>query len=60
MGEGDQKVQTCNYKISSGDVMYSTVTTVNTVLYVWKLLKEILKVSLQEKKLQLCMVMDVN
>ena len=31
MGEGGQKVQTSSYKISHGNAMYSTVTTLNTV-----------------------------
>lgn len=33
MGEGSQQVQTSSSKISSGDVMHSTVTIGNTVLY---------------------------
>ena len=31
-GEGGQKVQTCSYKISQGDVMYSMVTVVNNII----------------------------
>ena len=40
MGEGDQKLQTSNNKISkSWDVIHNIVTKVNnTVLYIWKLL----------------------
>lgn len=35
IGEGGQKVQSSNYKISPGDVMYSMVTLVNNnVLYI--------------------------
>lgn len=34
-GDGGQKVQTPNYMISPGDVMYSMLTVVNnTVLYI--------------------------
>lgn len=42
MGEGDQKAQTSNYKrISTGDVMHSVMTKVNsTVAYIRKLLRE--------------------
>lgn len=30
MGEGSKKVQTSSYKVSHGNVMYSSVTIVNT------------------------------
>ena len=33
MGERDQKEQDFNNKISPGDAMYSTVTTVNNTRY---------------------------
>ena len=33
MGESDQRVLTSSYKISSGNVMYSMVTTVSNTLY---------------------------
>ena len=39
MGEGGQKVQSASYRISHGGVMYSSVTPVNTVLHIWKLLR---------------------
>ena len=32
MGEEGQKLPTCSYKISSGDVMYSMVTKVNNIV----------------------------
>ena len=34
MGEEGQKVQTSSHGISPGDVMYSMVTVVNTVLHI--------------------------
>ena len=46
-GEGDQKVQISFLRwMSSGELMYRMVTIVhNTVLYIWKLLREwILKI----------------
>jgi len=51
MGDGGQKVKAYRYKINNGDVTYSTVTTVNTVLHILKLLREeILKVLIIRKK----------
>ena len=53
MGEGSQKVQTSSYKVNkSWDVIYSMVTIVNnTVLYIWRLLRDyILKVLITRKK----------
>ena len=35
MGERDQKVQSSAYKINHGEVMYSMVTIINTLLYIW-------------------------
>ena len=32
--ERDQKVQTSSYKINHGEVMYSMVTLINTLLYI--------------------------
>ena len=41
MGEGSQNIQTPNYKINYGSVIYSMVTIFNyTLLYIWKLLRE--------------------
>lgn len=38
VGEGAQKVQTCSYEVSCGDVMSSMVTIVNnTGSRIWKL-----------------------
>ena len=37
--EESQKVQSASYRISHGGVMYSSVTPVNTVLHIWKLLR---------------------
>jgi len=52
MGDGGQKVKAYRYKINNGDVTYSTVTTVNTVLHILKLLREeILKVLIIRKKI---------
>lgn len=48
-------VQTSSYKINPGDGMYSMVTVVNvTMLYICKLLREILKVSSHTKILTMC------
>lgn len=48
--------------ISLGDVMFNMVTIVNkTMLYILKLLREILIVlTIKKKRLQLCVVMNVN
>ena len=54
VGESGQKVQTSSYKKNKfWDVMYSMVITVNnTVLYIWKLLREqIIKVLIKRKKI---------
>lgn len=53
LSEGGQQVQTSSYKISSGNVMYSIMMTVNkTVLYISKLRKEhILKVLVTREKM---------
>ena len=41
MGEGSQNIQTSNYKINYGSVIYSMVPIFNyTLLYIWKLLRE--------------------
>ena len=41
MGEGVQKVQTCSYKVSFGDIICSMMTTVNnTLMCARKLLRE--------------------
>jgi len=34
VGEKDQKVQTSAYKTNHGEVMYSMVTIINTLLYI--------------------------
>lgn len=36
MGEEDQKVQISSYKISHGDVKYSMMIIVNTILHIWE------------------------
>lgn len=63
MGAGGPKVPTASYEIStSWGIMYSLGSKVNnTVLYIWKLLREyILTFLTTRKKMQLCVVMDVN
>ena len=41
MSKGGQRIQTSSYRISPGDMMYSTVTTVkNIALCIWKLQRE--------------------
>ena len=49
MDKEDQKVQTSNYKIHHGEVMYSITTTVDNVLHIWKLLRMNLKGSQYKK-----------
>ena len=51
MGEGDQRVQTFSYNISSGNLMYNMGTIVNNaLLYTLKLLREIVNVLTTEIK----------
>lgn len=54
MGEGSQKAQISNYKISPGDEIYSMMTRLNnTVLYIWKLLRVDLKSPQHKRKISL-------
>lgn len=55
MGESGLKAQNSSYGISPGNVMYSLVTIVNnTLLYIWKLLKESILNLSQEKNVTIC------
>ena len=59
IGEDSQKAQTSSYKTSHADVMCSMMTTVNIVLYIWKLLGVYLKGSHHKKKI-VTMLIDAN
>lgn len=62
LSEGNQKVQTSSYKVSHGDIIYSTVTGVNnTVLHIWTLLRGVgLESSHHKRKMHDWEVVDVN